>query len=206
VVSFVERIGCREGEDGATVLDVEACGEFLVLVAALLELKARELFAEDEDVDLEDFDSDEAATELAERLAEYRRFKAGAAWLDERLEEQAARFFRLGPPPLAPEPVRRIAPQDPQRLGAAIRSLAAEPPAPSLTHLALRLPPVAQFLERFRAVLRRRRRFLFDEEVDGLTRLETAVAFLALLELAKNGEIRVEQRAPFEPIAVEAGR
>jgi chromatin segregation and condensation protein Rec8/ScpA/Scc1 (kleisin family) len=101
--------------------------------------------------------------------------------------------------------VRRLAPQDPARLAAAIRSLAAEPPAPSLTHLALRLPPVGQFLERFRALLARRKRFLFDEETDGLSRLETAVALLALLELAKNEEVRIAQAAPFEPIAVEAG-
>ena len=34
--------------------------------------------------------------------------------------------------------------------------------------MALRFPPVAQFLERFRAVLRRRARFDFDAEVEGL--------------------------------------
>lgn len=174
------------------------------MVAALLELKARELFADDDEVDLDDIDPDVAAAELAERLAEYRRFKAGAGWLEERLEEQAARFFRLGPAPLAPEPERRIAPQDPAQLATVIRALAAEPPAPSLTHLALRLPPIAQFLERFRAVLRRRKRFLFDDEVDGLSRLEVAVAFLALLELTKDGEIRLGQPAPFEPIIVDA--
>ena len=49
--------------------------------------------------------------------------------------------------------------------------------------MALRFPPVSQFLERFRAVLRRRSGFDFDAEVDGLSRIEQAVAFLALLEL-----------------------
>ena len=39
----------------------------------------------------------------------------------------------------------------------ALRLLAAEPPSVSLGHMALRFPPVSQFLERFRAVLRRRR-------------------------------------------------
>ena len=39
VVTFVERLAEREQ------LDLDACGEFLVLVAALLELKARGLFA-----------------------------------------------------------------------------------------------------------------------------------------------------------------
>ena len=68
--------------------------------------------------------------------------------------------------------------------------------------MALRFPPVAQFLERFRSVLRRRRRFDFDAEVAGLSRVEQAVAFLALLELRKAGEIELDQAAPFAPIRV----
>ena len=85
-----------------------------------------------------------------------------------------------------------------------MRTLAAEPPAPSLAHLALRFPPISLYLDRFRAVLGRRRRFVFDEEVDGLSRVEQAVAFLALLELGKTGEARLGQEAPFAPISVEA--
>jgi chromatin segregation and condensation protein Rec8/ScpA/Scc1 (kleisin family) len=71
-----------------------------------------------------------------------------------------------------------------------------------LRHLALRFPPVSLFLERFRAVLRRRKRFDFDTEVESLSRVEQAVAFLALLELRKGGEVRLGQAAPFEPITV----
>jgi chromatin segregation and condensation protein Rec8/ScpA/Scc1 (kleisin family) len=80
--------------------------------------------------------------------------------------------------------------------------LAVEPPSVSLNHMALRFPPVSQFLERFRAVLARRRRFDFDAEVTGLSRVEQAVAFLALLELRKAGEIAIEQAAPFAPIRI----
>jgi chromatin segregation and condensation protein Rec8/ScpA/Scc1 (kleisin family) len=68
--------------------------------------------------------------------------------------------------------------------------------------MGLRFPPVVQFLERFRALLRRRRRFDFEQEAAGLTRLEQAVAFLALLELRKAEEIRIEQAGPFAPIRV----
>jgi segregation and condensation protein A len=182
-------------------LDLEACGEFLVLVAALLELKARGLFP-DEELDLEDLDPEEAAGELAERLALYRRFKAGAAWLEERLASESDRFFRVGAAPLAPVPLRAVAPQDPQSLAAALRALAAEPPELSLRHLTLSYPPLARFLERFRAVLRRRGRFVFDHEVDGLTRPETIVAFLALLELRKREEVAIGQSVPFDPITV----
>jgi segregation and condensation protein A len=191
---------CSRLEDQGR-LDLDACGEFLVLVAALLELKARGLFPE-EDLELSELEPEEAAEELARRLAEYRRMKEAAAWLAERLEGESDRFFRLGPAPLALRAERRLAPQEPEKLGAALRLLAVEPPSLSLQHMALRFPPVSQFLERFRAVLARRRRFDFEAEVGGLSRVEAAVAFLALLELRKTGEISLEQAAPFAPIRV----
>ena len=68
--------------------------------------------------------------------------------------------------------------------------------------MALRFPPVAEFLGRFRALLARRRRFDFETEVQGLSRAEAAVAFLALLELRKAGEIELEQASAFAPIRV----
>jgi segregation and condensation protein A len=196
VLTFMERLAERESPD------LEVCGEFLVLMAALLELKARGLFPDEDELAFDDLDPEEAAGELAERLALYRRFKAAAGWLEERLEAESDRYFRLGPAPLAPIPERPLAPQEPAALATALRALAAEPPEPSLRHLELRFPPVSLFLERFRAVLRRRRRFDFDTEVGSLPRIEQAVAFLALLELRKAGEIKLGQPAPFEPITV----
>ena len=195
VVAFVERLAERDE------LDLDACGEFLVLIAALLELKARHLFP-DEEAELSELEPEEAAEELARRLAEYRRMKHAAVWLRERLDERRDLYFRLGPAPLAPTPERRLAQQEPLRLVEAIRGLAVEPPHVSISHLALRFPPVSQFVERFRAVLVRRRRFDFDAEVQGLSRVEQAVAFLALLELRKEGEIAISQAAPFAPIRI----
>ena len=185
-----------------TEQELELSGEFLVLIAGLLELKARGLFPDEDELAFDDLDPEDAAGELAERLALYRRFKAAAGWLEERLAAESDRYFRLGPAPLAPVPQRPLAPQDPVALASALRQLAAEPPAPSLSHLELRFPPVSLFLDRFRAVLRRRRQFVFDREVDTLSRVEQAVAFLALLELRKAGEIKLGQPAPFEPITV----
>jgi segregation and condensation protein A len=195
VLSFLERLSEREE------IDLDACGEFLVLISALLELKARGLFPE-EAAELEGLEPEEAAEELARRLAEYRRMKEAAAWLLERLATEGDRWYRLGPAPLAPEPERRLAPQDPAMLAEALRGMAAPPPNVSLSHMALRFPPVSQFLERFRALLARRRLFDFDSEVAGLSRVEQAVALLALLELRKAGEISLSQAQPFAPIRV----
>ena len=194
VVAFVEQAAARDG------VDLEACGEFLVLVAALLELKVRSLFPDE--VEIDELDPEEAAEELAERLAAYRRFRSAAEWLEERLAGEGDRWFRTAPAPLAPAPrPPALRPHDPAELALAIRRLAAEPPAPSLRHLGV-FPPVSLFVERFRSLLRRRARFVFDREVEALSRIEQAVAFLALLELRKAGEVSLRQPAPFEPIAV----
>lgn len=196
VIAFVERLAGRDE------LDLEACGEFLVLISALLELKARGLFP-DEDAELSELEPEEAAEELARRLAEYRRAKEAAAWLAARLEESRNRFFRLGPAPLRPvRPEPALPPQEPARLAAALRALAVEPPALSTAHMALRFPPVSQFVERWRSLLRRRARLDFDQEVAGLSRIEIAVAFLALLELCKQRELALVQAGPFAPIRI----
>jgi segregation and condensation protein A len=196
VVAFVAHLAERGS------LDLDACGEFLVLISALLELKARGLFP-DEDAELAELEPEAAAEELARRLAEYRRAKDGAAWLADRLDASRERYFRLGPAPLAPErPPPAITPQPASRLADAIRALAADPPAPSTAHMALEFPPVARFLERWRSLLRRRSRLDFDQETAGLSRVEIAVAFLAVLELVKAREIAVAQAAPFAPIRI----
>ena len=195
VLAFVELMAERDE------VDLEACGEFLVLISALLELKVRSLFP-DEAAELGELEPEEAAEELARRLAEYRRMKEAAAWLVERLATEGDRWFRLAPAPLAPHPERRLARQDPEELAGVLRALAAPLPTVSLSHMALRFPPVSQFLERFRSLLTRRRRFDFDTEVGALSRVEQAVALLALLELRKSGEIALSQAAPFAPIRV----
>src|SRR5256714_10861539 len=77
VIRFVERLAEREA------LDLDACGEFLVLVAALLELKARGLF-EDQAAELSELEPADAAEAPARRQAEYRRMKEAAGRLSER--------------------------------------------------------------------------------------------------------------------------
>jgi segregation and condensation protein A len=195
VIAFIEHLS-EKGE-----LDLDACGEFLVLISALLELKARAMFPEEE-AELAELEPEEAAEELARRLAEYRRAKEAAQFLRGRLEERRDLYFRVGPAPLAPRPERKLAPQSADKLAAALRVLSIEPPAPSIAHMALRFPPVSLFLDRWRALLRRRTRFDFDQEVAGLSRVEIAVAFLALLELRKQNEIAIAQAAPFAPIRI----
>src|SRR3954453_2780476 len=66
-------------------LDLEAATEFLVLIAALLELKSRMMLPREEEDGL-DMPPEEAADELLARMLEYSRYKSAAAWMRERIE------------------------------------------------------------------------------------------------------------------------
>src|ERR671916_1229499 len=62
-------------------LDLEAATEFLVLIAALLELKSRLMLPGEEIEDLDELAPAEAAEELVERLLQYARFRGAGGWL-----------------------------------------------------------------------------------------------------------------------------
>ena len=198
IAAYVER-AYERGE-----LDLESASEFLVLVAALLEIKVRLLFPSDDEI--EELTPEQAEAELFARLIEYRRFQGAAGWLRDRAA-QTPRIFRLGPAPLAPP---RPAPlilefsEDPWRLAEAVDTLLVPPPPIDVSSVRRPLVSVDVFLERFRSILRDRRGFTFDEAVHGLDRLSQAAAFLAVLELVKRGEVAGEQAETFGPIRVVA--
>ena len=124
VLAYVEHLE-RAGE-----LDLEAATEFLVLIAALLELKSRLMLPQDDEEGL-DLDAGEAAEELLARMLEYHRYREAAEHLHDRLA--AEHGYRYRSAPLPPE-LRRIsieaaeAAYDPERLAQAIGELLQIPP------------------------------------------------------------------------------
>jgi segregation and condensation protein A len=198
VLAYVEHL------EQAGELDLEAATEFLVLIAALLELKSRLMLPSDEEDGL-DIEPVEAAEELLARMLEYHRYRQAAAHLRERLE--AEHGYRYRSAPLPPE-LRRIsveaaeAAYDPERLAEAIGDLLTVPPPLDLRHVRRPAVSVDQRLRHLRDLLARHSRFSFDEAVEGVDRLTEAVTLFALLELYKAGEAKWEQEVPFGPITV----
>ena len=200
VLAYVEHLE-RSGE-----LDLEAATEFLVLIAALLELKSR-LMLPSEDEEGVDLEPQEAAEELLARMLEYHRYRGAAEHLRERLAAEHGYRYRSAPLPPA---LRRVsievaeAAYDPGQLAEAIGELLKVPPPLDLRHVRRPAVSVEQRLAHLRDLLRARARFSFDEAVEGADRLTEAVTLFALLELYKAGEVRWEQEVPFGPITVMA--
>jgi segregation and condensation protein A len=197
LVAYVEYLA-ESGE-----LDLASATEFLVLIAALLELKSRLLLPVDEEA--EDLPApEEAAEELLARMLEYRRYHDAAAYLQTLFEAGRDLHFRSAPLPAefrrvsldAAEPV-----YGGERLAEAIGGLMRMPEAPDTSHIR---PTVS--LERRLAVVREllksRSIVDFDEAFGREDRLTQAVTIFALLEMHKRGEATWDQSEIFGPIEI----
>jgi segregation and condensation protein A len=188
--------------EGRGELDLETATEFIVLIAALLELKSRLMLAEDGE-DLLDIEPGEAAEELLERMLQARRYRSASTQLFKR--EEGVRFRSA---PLPAHLRKSVAqPTDGSQnaavLGQAIGRLLRMPPTIDLRHISIQRVTVAERLDRLRQLLRRGH-FSFDEAVRGEDRMTVAVTVFALLELYKRGEAWWEQGENFGEIAVHA--
>jgi segregation and condensation protein A len=199
VIGYIDHLE-RKGE-----LDLEAATEFLVLIAALLELKSRLMLpgAESDEIEL---DPGEAAEELLARLLDAHRYRAAASHLVQRLAAEAGHRFRSAP---LPRSLRRAslseasAVYDGARLAQAIGELLVLPEPVDTRHITIPKVSVAERLAHLRALLRRGS-FGFDEAIANADRVTIAVTLFALLELYKQGEATWTQSVPFGEITVDA--
>lgn len=198
VVAYVEHLE-REGE-----LELEVATEFLVLIAALLELKSRLMLPGAEE-DAEELGPEEAVEELLARMLEYRRYSDASATLVERFEAARGYLYRAAP---LPSELRRVAVEaatavyDPEQLGAALGDLLATPPEVDVSHIRTTVS-LERRLRALREALGGRSSIDFDEQFGGEDRLTQAVTLFALLELYRKGEVTWEQSKPFGPIEIK---
>jgi segregation and condensation protein A len=197
VVAYVEHLE-REGE-----LELEVATEFLVLIAALLELKSRLMLPGAEE-EIDELGPEEAVEELLARMLEYRRYRDAAENLSERFEAARGYLYRFAP---LPAQLRRVALEaatavyDPQRLGAALGDLLAAPPELDTSHIRATVS-LERRLRALREALAGRPSIDFDEQFGDEDRLTQAVTLFALLELYRRGEVSWEQKKPFGPIEI----
>ncbi len=199
VLAYLDHLEAR-GE-----LDLETATEFIVLVAALLELKSRLLLGADEQ-ELLEIEPQQAAEELLARMLDAHRFRAAAAHLHELLAAEHGVRFRTAPVPA--ELRRTIVPapagsQEARVLGEAIGRLLRMPAQISTEHILVPRVTVAERLAHLRTLLRRGS-FHFDEAVREADRMTVAVTLFALLELYKLGEADWAQDESFGDISVWA--
>lgn len=185
-------------------VDLDGVGDFLYLAAMLIQIKARMLMPSQElDDEGEPIDP---RTELVERLLEYIRYKEAAAALNERLEHRANLFTR----PSAAADRAEIIP-DPDivadgslfdLVGALKRVLSRARITP--THDVLGEAYTIEEQQAFvRTALVRVGSVSFVELVDRKSKPFIITTFLAVLELAREGEITIVVRRGADDFALE---
>lgn len=184
-------------------IDLEVATEFLVLVAALLELKTRLMLPAEEEEILE-MRPEEAVEELVARMLEYRRYRDASAELVQRFEANRGYLYRSAP---LPKEFKRAsleaaeAVYEPDLLAAAIGDLLSPPPTPDTSHIRVTIS-LERRMRALRDALAGRKEIDFDETFGGEDRLTQAVTIFALLELYRKGEVTWRQDEAFGPIAI----
>jgi segregation and condensation protein A len=184
-------------------LDLEVAGEFLVMAATLMRIKAKMLLplpavGEEED-------EGDPREELVQRLVEYRQFKEAAGTLKTREEERRQLYERgmlpgadeAGPLPLAPatlfdllDALNRVMLRIPEHTAYDIRAEAYD---------------VEEKMSLIARTVAERGSVSFNALMqDCKARAEVIVTFIALLELVKLGQVGVTQAEPFGDIEIVA--
>lgn len=183
-------------------LDLEVAGDFLVMAATLMRIKAKMLLPLPAVGDEED--EGDPREELVQRLVEYRQFKEAAGTLKLREEDRRQLFERgmvpgedeMGPLPLAPASLFDM-------LDALHRVMARRPGEPVVYEVAGEVYDVEDKMSLIARLAAEQGSVGFAELLEACqARLEMIVTFMALLELIKLGRVSVVQPEAFGDIRV----
>lgn len=189
-------------------LDLDIAGEFLVMAATLMYIKSRELLPKNQQTDIpEEEEEEDPRWELIRQLVEYKKFKDAAAKLQERelIQEQIyARIpgrLEFTAEPSATRPEVSIF----DLVNAVSNILKRYNQRPQTRDVFEEKWTVSEKIESLAALVQERKRLRFSELFEKIEhRGEAIVTFLALLELIRLKQLRVEQAEPFAEIEISA--
>jgi len=187
-------------------LDLEVAGEFLVMAATLINIKARSLLPpREDDSDEEEIDEILSAKELMRQLVEYRKFKEVALSLKDKEQAFSEIFFRPEIIPVLPPPQREKEPmrEDLKVLFSAFARVLRYTEEEVFHGVSSEEFTVEQKMQFLRELLSSEKRVeimtLFKRCVN---KSEMVATFVATLEICRLGEVGINQSGPFEPIYI----
>jgi segregation and condensation protein A len=186
------------------MLDLEVAGDYLVVAATLVYIKSRVILPHDQRPPEEDADEDDPRWELVRQLVEYKKYKDAAFELQQCLERQENVRGRGGSyqPDAAPDgslPFDKVGLFD--LLSVFQKVLARANANEDLKDIFEDRFTVSDKIQFIQGEIESRQRLVFEELfVEGATRTEIVVTFLAVLELIRLKQIAVTQESPFSPI------
>lgn len=192
--------------DLLAIVDVERAGDFLVMAAMLIEIKSKMLLPRPEESVVEQ--EDDPRRELVRQLLQYKRFKEAASRLEAMAEQQSQRLPRLAssvtPTRTGPQALEAVELWDlVSAFGRLMQeTLAQQPQTVIVDHTPLHVH-MENVMERLRQTSPLSFAALFTAP---FTRSRLVGLFLAILELAKGGQIVPFQDTPRDEIMVALGQ
>ena len=185
-------------------LDLDVAGEFLVMAATLIQIKARMLVPRPEAADEEE-DAGDPRDALVQRLLEHEKYKAAAELLHERQTERSAQWTRPDSrvADIAGQPIEREIEVDLFSLLQAFQAVMARARERRPLELPDELVSIERRIEQLNARLSEKEACGFEDLFEeDRSRSELVTTFLALLEMVRLKLVRLFQSGPFAPIRV----
>ncbi|MFQ5602915.1 MAG: segregation and condensation protein A [bacterium] len=186
-------------------LDLENAGEFVLMAATLIRIKAQMLLPRPQ---TEDEEAEDPRQELIQRLLEYQSFKEVANQMSE-FEKTQRQYFPTGSPILDLEGVEEEEEEPGREVN--LYDLMA-----TFMEVLKRVPPVNQHIvDRIPVTIEEQSQFILDyldrNDKAQFTelmaqikeRIVLIVTFVAILELVKNKILRLKQNQPFSEIWIQ---
>ena len=179
-------------------LELSDAAEYLEMAARLLRIKAQMLLPRSQD----DEDWEDPRAELVRRLLEYQQVREVVDVLEDRSEDRRNRFARGWLPAEPTPPSSPLALSLPELLAAIDRVLRVAT-RPTLHDVVPRALDVDGAMAMIRVVLTMRSLARWSDIVrDDAEPWQILSALLALLELARRGELRLAQTRPFAVVEI----
>jgi segregation and condensation protein A len=186
------------------LLDLELAGEFLVMAATLMQIKAKLLLPEEKKEGEGEQVEEDPRAELVRRLLEYKRYKEAAEELQTMSESQRYIYYRqffeadVKDDPNPHDELSHLTLFD--LLAAFSRALQKAPKAPN-PHTIEREPvTIEEQAALIMALFAYREEISFSELVAGTDRSTLVVTFLALLEMMRSHNVKIRQQEQFGEI------
>ncbi len=193
--------------DTFKLLNIELASEFVVMAANLMYIKSRTLLPKHEQPPEEEAEEEDPRWELIRQLVEYKKFKDAAGFLEQREASQVNVFAGA---PEVPERPAEADPSPPPGVGifdlirAFQKVLRRFDDAAGLEEIVDDRFTVGDRIDYLLAEVGRGRRTKFKDLFAGASsRSEVVVTFLALLELIRLREFRVQQENTLGEIEIE---
>ncbi|MGI6449589.1 MAG: segregation and condensation protein A [Desulfitobacteriia bacterium] len=189
-------------------LDMEVTSEFLVLAAQLLYLKSRQLLPKPQKTDEELQLEEDLKQDLVERLIAYRAFKDIASYLGSKEESSGNKYFReidleeIMTKIKPPNPLAGIGLTDLLQAFQSVLLRVEKGEDLSLYVEVDDIPVELMITDIMRRMILNPRGMKFTQLLRYRSRVEIVVAFIALLELLKDGKLKAEQSRPDNDIFI----